>query len=532
MLKTVYIRCLGLSLMSFMLALSLFGCGGGKTYEPDTLRMNLQAEPPSLDWLVTTDSTSFDVISNLMIGLTQYTNSLKCNAGCAQRWEVLDGGRRYLFHLRKDVLWTDGQPVLARDFEYAWKRLLDPKTAAQYAFFLYDLENGFEFNSGKVKDAAQVGVKALDNHTLEVRLRRPAAYFIYLTAFCPTYPQRQDIVEKYGDRWTEPEHIVTNGPFMLTLWRHEYKIELTANPRFIEGPPKLKKIKMFMIPEQATAFGLYENNQLDYVDNRSFPTADVERYRNSPHYTNIPLLRATYLAFNVKKKPFDDVRVRRAFSMAIDRTTFPKILRRGERPAYSWIPPQLAGYSEKSAVHFDPLTARRLLAEAGYPDGKNFPPVKLLYPHREDAKLVVEQAQEQIKRHLNVRVQLEVNEWKVYLETVRRDPPPIFRQSWGADYPDAETFMNLFTTHNGNNDTRWSNALYDSLVERAAGEQDPERRKALYAEADALLCKEEAPIIPTYFATQNLMVKPWVKGMEFNALDVQFFKDVSISPAR
>lgn len=511
--------------------ISLSGCGvEGEPYEPDTLRMNLQAEPPSLDWLVTTDSTSFDVISNLMTGLTQYTNSLAVEPGCAEKWEVLDNGTRYLFHLRKNVFWTDGKPVTAHDFEYSWKRLLDPKTAAQYAFFLYDLKNGFEVNSGKEKDINNIGVKALDDYTLEARLKRPAAYFIYLTAFCPTYPQRKDIVEKFGERWTEPENLVTNGPFILSNWEHEYKIELTANPRFFEGPPRLKKIKLFMIPEQATAFGLFENNQLDYVDNRSFPTSDVQRYLDSPLYKNIPLLRATYIGYNVTKPPFTDARIRRALSMSIDRTVFPKILRRKELPAFNWVPPALQGYSKDSAIPYDPEEGKRLLAEAGYPDGKGFPPVKLLYPQREDAKLMVEAFQEQLKRNLNISVQLEVNEWKVYLAMLNRDAPPMYRGSWGADYPDPETFMNLFTSHNGNNDTRWKNAKYDSLVDRAAGEQNSQLRAKLYAEADAYLSREEAPIIPIYYATQNLMVKPWVKNMEFNALDVQFFKKVYIQP--
>jgi len=511
------------------IVLSLGGCGGtADGYEPDTFRINLQAEPPSLDWQTSTDSTSFDVVSNLMTGLTQYNNDMKCEPGCAQTWEILDGGKHFVFHLRKNARWTDGKPVTAHDFEYAWKRLLNPSTAASYAFFLYDIENAFEYNSGKIKDADLVGVKALDDWTFSVKLKRPAAYFLYLTAFCSTCPLRKDIVEKFGDRWTEPQNIVTNGPFMITLWKHEYKIELSANPDFFEGPPRLKKIKMFMIPEQATAFGLFENNQLDYIDNRSFPTSDVERFRDSPLYRSLPLLRCSYIGFNVKKKPFDDKRVRKAFSMAIDRTLFPKILRRGESPANTWIPPALEGYSEDSKSEFDPQAARKLLAQAGYPEGKGFPLTKVLYPQREDAKLVVESVQEQIKKNLNVKLQLEVNEWKVYLDILHRDPPQMFRQTWGADYPDPETFMNVFTTRNGNNYTRWSNAEYDDLIDKASAEQDQEKRAAMYAKGDKMLCRQEVPIIPIYWATQNTMVKPWVKNIGFNAMDLQFFRKVYI----
>lgn len=509
--------------------LLLASCGvspGG--LEPDTLRINLGAEPPGLDWDVSTDSTSFDVVSNLMVGLTQYTPELKCAPACAAKWEVLDGGTRYVFHLRPDVFWTDGKPVVAQDFEYSWRRLLNPNTAAEYAYLFYDIVNAYEFNTGKLKDATKLGFKAIDETTFEVRLKKPAAYFIYLTAICPSFPQRKDVVEKWGNRWTDPEHIVTNGPYQLSKWAHEYKIELVAYPKYFEGERALKKIKMFMVNEASTAFALYENDQLDFVDNRSFSTSDVERCKSSPEYRNVPLLRVNYIGFNNKKKPFDDARVRKAFSLAMDRTTFPRILRRNEKPAYTWVPPGMQGYSPSSATKSDTAEARRLLADAGYPNGKGFPKVYMLYPSREDTKLVSEQVQDMIRRNLNIKVNLQNEEWKVYLEHVRRDPPEIFRANWGADYPDPETFMNLFTSKSGNNHVMYTNTTYDSLVEKAAGEQNPKIRSEMYARADKMLCKDDAAIAPIFQATQNVMVKPWVKGLEFNACDIQFFKNVRI----
>ncbi len=528
-LKLAFVKLL----LAVVLAVTLTSCSlTRRGPEPGTLRVNIQAEPPSLDWNVTTDSTSFDVISNIMVGLTQYTNELEAKPACAESWDMLDGGKRYVFHLRPQVKWSDGKNVVAADFEYAWKRLLNPKTAAQYAYFLYPIKNAFEYNTGKIRDPDVVGVKALDDRTLEVRLTQPAAYFIYLTAFSVSWPIRKDVVERFGDRWTEPENIVTNGPFLLTRWEHEYKIELTANPNFFEGAPQLKRIKMFMIPEQATAFALYENDELDFVDNRSFSTADVERYKASPEYRNYPLLRNNYLAFNVEKEPLDDKRVRQAVSMAIDRQVFPRVLRRGERPSYSWIPPGLMGYSPETGLRFNPAKAKQLLAEAGFPDGKGFPKMELLYPNREDTRLVVESIQDELKRNLNIHVELVNQEWKVYLATVRNDPPPMFRQSWGADYPDPETFMNLFTSDSGNNNTRFANPEYDMLLKRASGEQDPKTRAELYRRADQMLCGEEAPIAPTFLSTQNTMVKPWVSGVASNALDLQFFKGIVVDETK
>lgn len=502
----------------------------GKRYEPNTLRINIANEPPSLDWHVSTDSTSFDVVSNVMIGLTQYKNDLSCAPACAEHWEISKDGKTYTFHLRHDVKWSDGKKLIARDFEYAWHRILDPATAAPYAFFLYDIENAYEYNTGTLKDFAKVGVKAVDNYTLVVKLKNPASYFINLTAICPSYPQRQDIIEKFGNRWTDAGNMVTNGPFLLKDWIHEYKIELAANPNFFEGKPQVETLKMFMIPEQATAFALYENDQLDFIDNRSFPTPDVYNNRNSPEYRNFALLRNNYIGFNVTKKPFNDKRIRLAVSMSIDRRIFPRILRRQEKPSYTWIPPGMLGYAADSGPEFNPKEAQKLLAQAGYPNGKGFPSVSVLYPSREDARLVMEAVQDQLKRNLNVHVDLVNQEWKVYLRTLRRDAPPMFRSSWGADYPDPETFANIFTSRNGNNDTAFKNPEYDRIVYQAAGTASPEARAALYKKADHLLCKEQAAIACIYLATQNTMTKPWVHGIGINPLDLQFFKDVKIDP--
>lgn len=522
-------RALASTLILGLLVCLLTACGavsGGPV--PDTLRINLGTEPPSLDWHLTTDSVSFDVISNIMIGLTQYTSKLTCDPAVAKSWEILDGGRRYVFHLNPNAKWTDGKPVTAGDFEFAWKRLLNPTTAAEYAYFLFDIENAQEYATKKLTDASKVGIKALDDQTFEVRLKHPAAYFIYLTAFAPAFPLRKDVIEKFGDRWTEPQNIVTCGPFRLRLWQHEYKIEMDSNPDFVDGEPKVKHIKAFMIPEPSTAFALYETDELDYIDNRSFATPDVERYRNSPEYHNFALLRNYYLAFNVTKAPFQDHRVRLAIAYAIDRAVFPKILRRGEKPLYTWIPEALPGYSPDNAVSFDPEKAKRLLAEAGHPNGKNLPPMELLYPNREDIRTVVEVIQDQLKTNLGLKVNLVNLEWKVFLTTLKNDPPPLTRATWGADFPDPETFGNLFTSTNGNNHTRWSYPAYDRLIEQGKGEQNPQKRAELYAQADHILCKEQAPITPLYAATQNLMIKPWVKGIAMNKLDLQFFKDVVI----
>lgn len=514
-------------LMSFSLSVS--ACGGVKPGPlKDTLRVNLGSEPPSLDWHVSTDNNSFDVIGNLMVGLTRFRNDLSLAPACAESWDILDAGKRYIFHLRKDAKWSDGKPVVSQDFLNSWRRLLNPETAAPYAFFLYEIENAYDYNTGKLKDVNELGMSCPDEHTFEVRLRKPASYFLNLTAMCALLPVRADLIEQHGNRWTDPKNMVVNGPFLLKYWKHEYKIELEANPTFFEGAPKVKYLQMFMVPEQATAFALYESDQLDYLDNRSFPTPEVAKHAQSSEYKNIPLLKTDYIGFNVHKKPFDNAKLRLAFSLALDRSVFPKILRRQEKPVYNFIPEGLSAYKAKDPPCYDPEKAKKLLAEAGYPDGKGFPRVEILYPSREDSKLVVEEIQDQYKRNLNIRLELVNQEFKVYMNTLHRDPPPIFRANWGADFPDPETFASVFVSHNANNHTQWTSPEYDRLVMAAEGELDPQKRLAYYEQADHILCSEEAAVACTYQATQNTMCKPWVKGVAPNRIDLMILRDAEI----
>ncbi len=222
--------------------LFLFGGCGGSPDSADSsriLRLALGSEPPTLDWSLATDNVSFDVLTNIMEGLTQYDDDLKPVPAIAERWEFSEDGKTITFYLRDDVTWTDGSPVTAGQFEYSWKRLLNPATAAQYAYFLFDVVNAYEYNSGKIKDPDRVGVRALSPTVLEVKLKRPVIYFPSITTFMVTFPQRRDLIERYGNRWTDPENMVTNGPFRLVEWRHEYKLVLKANPRYYDQPPAL-----------------------------------------------------------------------------------------------------------------------------------------------------------------------------------------------------------------------------------------------------------------------------------------------------
>jgi oligopeptide transport system substrate-binding protein len=517
----------GLGVLALVSALWMAGCSGEPSaMEDKTLRIAVTTEPPSLDWSLATDGVSFNVLTNIMEGLTQYNERLEPIPAIAKRWEFSEEGRVITFYLRDDVKWTDGQPVTARQFEYSWKRLLNPDTAAQYAYFLFDVENAAEYNAGKIKDADQVGVKALSPTVLQVRLKRPVIYFPSLTTFMVTFPQRRDVIEQYGDRWTDPEHIVTNGPFTLDQWHHEYKLVLQSNPDYYDALPALNRVIMYVVRNPTTELTLYETGELDMAE---LPPVAIPHYKTHAEYKNLPLLRGYYYGFNVTKPPFNDARVRRALSHAIDRSQIPIILKGGQLPTASWIPKGMFGYNSKIGPAFDAKKARALLAEAGYPDGKQLPPFSIAYNTDPTHRLIAQFVQAQWKKHLGLEVDLEDQEWKVYLKKLDVDPPPVFRLGWGADFPDPDNFMNLFISTSGNNRLQWNNERYDRLIAQGAAEQDPETRQALYDEAQILLTETDSVIISLFVAAQNVLVKPYVQNLDLNAMEWLYLKRVRLA---
>ena len=496
--------------------------------DPSTFRMTIKNEPPTLDGSLATDSVSFTILTNLMEGLTQYDAELNPIPAIAKRWEYSNEGRTITFYLRDDVFWSDGKSVTASDFEYSWKRLLAPETAAQYAYFLFDIKNAFEYNSGTLENSSQVGVRALASDILEVTLKKPVVYFPSITTFMVTFPLRQDIIEKYGDNWTEPGKIVTNGPYLLEKWEHEYKLILKANPQHYEGKPKINEVQIFVIQEPTTALTLYETGELDYIE---LPPIAIPHYKNSPEYRNKPQLRGYYYGFNITKPPFDNIQVRKALAHSINRSLIPKILKGGELAASSWIPKGMFGYNEDIGSKFNPQKARSLLANAGYPDGKNFPKVTAVFNTGDVNRLVGEYLQEQWKKHLNIEIKFESQEWKVFLSRLDLDPPQIFRLGWGADFPDPDNFMNLFIKTSGNNRLRWANQHYDQLVARGSTLKNLQDRKKVYDEAQVLLTEIEVPMIPLFVSAQNLLVKPYIRGLKTNAMELLYLKRIRIEKA-
>ncbi|MBI2058557.1 MAG: peptide ABC transporter substrate-binding protein [Nitrospirae bacterium] len=510
--------------MICFLALTLSGCAQGESDLRSEIRLALANEPPTLDPSLATDNVSHRVLVNLFDGLTEFDADLNPVPAAAASWDILEDGRVYRFHLRPEARWTDGQPVKAGDFEYAWKRLLAPETASEYAYFLYDLVNAVEYNSGELKDPSAVGVRALSDTELEVRLRRPTPYLLAITTYMVTFPLRKDVIERFGEVWTEPEHMVTNGPYRLEEWRHEYRLVLGGNPRYWAKRAPIEKITFYVVEVETTALNLYETGYLDMV---KLPPDAIPSYRTNDEFVSFPFLRGYYYGFNIKKPPFSDVRVRKAFAMAIDKTKLPEILKGGESPTNSWIPKGMLGYNPGIGLGFNPSKAQKLLAEAGYPGGERFPKIRAVFNTSPENLLVAPFLQSQWKKHLNVDITLDNQEWKFYLSQLNTDPPPLFRLGWGADYPDPDNFMNLFTARSGNNKTGWANAEFDRLIEQAAQELDPSIRMELYNKAQNLLCQQDLPIIPLFTSTMNMLVKDYLRGFLPNAMDVTYVKNLS-----
>ncbi|MCA9770790.1 MAG: peptide ABC transporter substrate-binding protein [Myxococcales bacterium] len=510
------------------------GCPAGKpdaAADAKTLRLNLGTEPETLDWTRGRDSVSFDVVGCLMDGLTRLDAGGRVEPALAEGWEFDDAGRRLTFHLRPGVRWTDGHPLEADQFVAAWRRLLDPTTAAEYAYVLYPIAGARAFNEGKTRDPATVGVEAPDARTLVVRFEKPATYFPGLTTFMVTFPIPTWALRAGGDRWTEPDRIVTLGPFRLARWRHDDRIDLVAWDGYWDGRRALDRVEMVMVEEASTAVLLYESGALDFLDSRSLPPALIPRYSKAPGHASAPQLRSNYLGFNTAKPPFNDRRARAAFAMALDRSVIPRVLRGGEIPLRSFLPPGLLGYDPAVGLPFDPERARALLAEAGWPGGRGFPPVELAYNTREDHKTLAEAVQAMWKRELGVEVVLRNEEWKVFLQSLVVDPPAIYRLGWGADYPDPHNFMELFTRASGNNHTRWGSAEYDALIDRAAATAAPADRVALYTRAQRILLEEAVAIVPTHAGVMHYVTRPWVHGLAPNPQGVLDLRAVALDPA-
>ncbi|MBL7140150.1 MAG: peptide ABC transporter substrate-binding protein [Planctomycetes bacterium] len=494
-----------------------------------------QGPPPDLVWTGGTEVTTLDpgtmtalndgrVAGALFEGLAVLdADTLQPRPGVAHRWDISADSLTYTFHLRPEARWSNGRPVTADDFAWSWRRVLSPETAAEYAYMLYPIRGAKAYYEAAVKDPAsadwsQVGIRVEGPHRLVVGLEQPCAYFLDLTAFHTYMPVPREAVETHGDRWTLPPHIVSNGAYRLLSWTFRSRMVWEKNPHYWNADNvALGRIEVRVYEQSNTALLAYETGVVDLtteVPSLSIqPLLEAQRSGRRSDVLFGPRLGTYFYRFNCKFGPLKDARVRRALVLAIDRRPIIDRAARGDqKPAYAFVPPGMRGYVPPEGVPEDVEQARRLLAEAGYPGGKGMDELAILVNRGSDHVPIAQVLMEQWKKNLGLNVRVEQVEWKVFLDVIHKLEYQIARAGWFGDYLDPNTFLDMFVTGGGNNETGWSNGEYDALIEAAAREADLTRRKDLFRQAERILLRE-VPIMPIYYYTSAFLVRPGLEGV-------------------
>lgn len=527
----------------FSLTLAAAGCTKKETLAAKGTREGILhvgngTEPSDLDPQIVTGVPEHHILMALFEGLTSYDpKDLSPVPGLAESWTVSPDGKTYTFKIRANAKWSNGEKLTANDFVYSWQRMLSPGLAAEYAYMLFYLENAAEFNSGKIKDFARVGVKAPDESTLVVKLKSPTPFFLGLLAHPSTFAVHKATIEKFGKmdergtKWTRPENLVGNGPFTLKRWEMNKIVTVEKNPHYWNaGIVKLNAIYYYPIDSEQTEEKKFRGGEL-HVSN-TVPINKIEVYKKeNPELIHIaPYLGTYFYRVNTTKKPMNDARVRRAFALAIDRQAIvERVTKGGQIPAFTFTPVGTAGFEPTVKLEYNPEKARKLLAEAGYPGGQNFPAVELLFNTSESHKIIAEAVQQMLKKELGVNITLANQDWKVFLNSEKTMNYSMSRAGWIGDYNDPNTFLDMFVTNGGNNKTGWSNAEYDKAITAAGSTGEKAARFAQFQKAEELLLNE-VPVIPIYTYTRIALVSPDVKGWYSNILDIHPFQYVTLEP--
>lgn len=491
-----------------------------------TLHRGNQNDPDTLDPHKASGSWESNILGDLFLGLTTEDINADPMPGAAESWTVSDDGLVWTFKMRAGAVWSDGTPVTAQDFEYSFRRQLDPATASQYASMLYDIVNAEPVNAGTMPLEA-LGVKALDDATLEIRLTHPATYLPQLLMHQITYPVPRHVVEQYGDDWVSPEHYVSNGPFKLVSFRPNDSVVLARNERFYDAANvKLDEVIFYPTDDGEAALKRFRIGELDL--NVGFPSAQIDQLkRNMAAELRVAtVVNVRYIVMNTLRPPFDDIRVRQAIGLAIDREVIAKqILRAGEVAAYSIVPPGTAGYANGPRLSFAdrPMAeriaeAKRLLAEAGHgPDN----PISFRFNYIGDAdSRRMAAALQGMWAAVGLKVELVVSEKKVHYNTVRAQDYDVAEANWFADFNDAKNFLFLAQPSAGDmNMSRYANQDYENLVRASDQERDPAKRMAIMQQAEAMML-EEAPLTPVFYGVSRNLVHTWVTGWADNLLNV------------
>ena len=501
-----------------------------------TLHQNIGAEPQDLDPAMMQTNSHYQVLMALYEGLTGYDpQTLAPVPGVAERWDVSADGLVYLFHLRTNARWSNGDPVTAQDFVFSARRTLTASLGSPYPFYFFVVRGAEDYLAGRLTDFAQVGLQADDDRTLRITLHQPAPYLPFLLGGFAWYPVHRATVEKAGPAarpytgWTKPGVLVTNGPFMLTGWRAGEGLVVKKNPYYWNAAHvRLQEIDFHVIENLDTEERAFRSGQLHLTE--YVPSSKLKGYHdNEPAVLKaVPFFMTYYYGFNLTRPPFNDVRVRRAFSLALDRdqlaATQPY---RGLTAARAYVPPGVDGYTYAGPerLRFDPIEARRLLAEAGYPDGKGFPMVDITFPTNNRHQEIAEIIQQMWQQNLGVRLNLANKEGRVFQEERIHRDYDLARAGWVGDYLDAHAFLSVHVSNGGQNTAGFANPEYDRLLSVSLNEPDRMKRQAIYTQIEGILLRE-LPILPLFHDGSPHLVSPALRGYYPNILNYHPYQDM------
>lgn len=494
-------------------------------------------ESATFDPGTTTETFALPVIGASFEGLVKYAPDGSVVPALAEKWEISDDGLTYTFHLRPDAKWSDGEPVTAQDFVYAWRRVLTKASGAKNAPILFAIQGAEEFYNDPAKDA--VAITAIDDHTLQFTLKDRVVYMMQLLPFAVFYPVREDVVAADPDGWTrEPATYIGTGPFRVAEFNFGKSTVLEKNPFYYEADSvSLDKLTFRLVPDPATALAAYEAGDVDGIER--VPPAEIPRLSSTPGngFMIVPALGTTYAFFNPAQEPLDDIRVRQALSEAIDRQSIIDfVLQSADQPAMGLVPPgmNVAGEDFREGTSDFGLApsarvehAQELLAEAGYPNGEGFPSTVFMTYSSPPVEKTLEAIQQMWKQNLGIDVEIQASEWQVYYPEVQKIQYQIAQMGWGADYPHPMTFLDNFTSISPNNLAGWKNADYDELIEEAKTTSDPAASLEAMRKAEALLM-EDMVILPMYYRNNYMMMKPYVEGFWRSPLNQPYFDAVTI----
>ena len=536
-------RIFALVVAATLSATVLVGCGDSKKSEANeqVLTYNLGADSKTLDPALNAAVDGGIVLSNTFEGLCRTDENDKAVKGGAESWTISDDQLTYTFKLREDAKWSNGDNVTAHDYEYAWKRVLNPETGAEYAYQMYYIEGAEAYNTGE-GSVDSVGIKAIDDYTLEVKLHSPTSYFLELTAFPCYFPVNKKVVEADAEWATKVDTFVSNGPFKMTEWNMKDSLVFVRNENYYnKDKVKLDKLVMKMVTDETSAFATFKAGDFDMID--VVPTSEIEAGLKDGSFVKFYNLGTYFLVVNVTgenasddvKKVLTDKKVRQALNLAIDRDSIVKnVTKGGQIPAHSYVPegiPSVDGEDFASKEYFKPSgdvkEAKALLAEAGYKDGEGFPTITLLYNQEGSHGDIMQAVADMWKKNLGINVSLSQQEWKVFQQTRKDKKYQIARHGWVGDYVDPMTFLDMWTSTSPLNYAGFANEEYDNLVETAISETDTAKRDELMHKAEDILM-DEMPIMPIYYYTKVKGIKPYVKGIKQSQIGFVYFDEAYI----